>query len=61
MWCAGLTWRTWPAEPDYLTATLFAVWLAPMALLFPYALAKSSAVRRRYHEEWARLPIEASS
>jgi len=59
--CAGMTWRTWPAEPDYLTATLFAVWLAPMALLFPYALAKSSAVRIRYHEEWARLPIEPSS
>jgi hypothetical protein len=59
--CAGLAWPTWPAEPDYLTATLFAVWLAPMALLFPYGLAKSSAVRRRCHEEWARLPIEPSS
>ena len=57
LWCAGLTWRTWLAEPDYLTAILFAVWLAPMAVLSPYALAKSSADRRRYHEEWARLDI----
>jgi hypothetical protein len=60
-WCAALTWRTWPAEPDYLNAILFVAWLTPVALLFPYALAKSSAVRNRYHEEWARLPIEASS
>jgi hypothetical protein len=60
LWCAGLTWRTWPAEPDYLAAILFAAWLTPMALLFPYALAKSSAVRIRYHEEWARLPLGPS-
>src|SRR5438128_562072 len=58
LWCAVLTWRTWPAEWDYLTAILFAVWLAPMALLFPYALAKSSAIRIRYHEEWARLQLD---
>jgi hypothetical protein len=31
LWCAGQAWRTWPAEPDYLTALLFAIWLAPMA------------------------------
>jgi ATP-dependent Clp protease ATP-binding subunit ClpC len=61
VWCAALTWHTWPVEPDYLTATWFAVWLTPTALLFPYALARSSAVRRRSHEEWARLPIEPSS
>ena len=57
LWCAGLTCHIWPAEPDYLTAIVFAVWLAPMALLFPYALARSSADRMRYHEEWARLDI----
>src|SRR5262249_27067931 len=51
----GLTWRT--ADWDYLTAILWAVWLTLMALLFPYALARSSADRRRYHEEWARLDI----
>jgi hypothetical protein len=62
LWVVGrLTWRTWPADWDYLTAILWAVWLAPMALLFPYALARSADERRRYHEEWARLPIEASS
>jgi hypothetical protein len=53
----GLTWRTCSADWDYLTAILWAVWLIPMALLFPYALARSSADRRRYHEEWAHLDI----
>lgn len=55
LWCAGLAWRTWPT--DYLTAILWALWLTPMALLFPYALARSSADRMRYHQEWARLDI----
>lgn len=54
---AALTWPTWPAEWDYLSAVLIAVWLTPMALLFPYALARSSADRLRYHEEWACLDI----
>lgn len=57
LWCAGLTWRIWPTEPNYLSGILFAVWLTPAALLFPYALARSSADRMRYHEEWARLDI----
>jgi hypothetical protein len=57
LWCAGITWSTWPAEPDYLTVILTAVWLTPMALLFPYALARSSADRMRCHEEWACLDI----
>jgi ATP-dependent Clp protease ATP-binding subunit ClpC len=61
LWCAGLIWHSWPREPELLTATLFAIGLAPMAFLFPYALAKSSAVRLRYHEEWARLPIQPTS
>lgn len=54
---AALTWPTWPAEWDYLSAVLIVVWLTPMALLFPYALARSATVRRRYHEEWAYLDI----
>jgi hypothetical protein len=37
---------------------LWVVWLTPMALLLPYALARSAEERRRSHEEWARLPIE---
>jgi hypothetical protein len=53
----GLTWRTCSADWDYLTAILWAIWLSPMAVFFPYALARSSADRRRYHEEWARLDI----
>jgi hypothetical protein len=57
LWCAVLAWPTWRAEWDSLTAILWTVWLTPMALLFPYALARSSADRLRYHEEWARLDI----
>jgi len=57
LWVAAMTW---PAEEwDYLTAILLTVWLTPLALLIPYALAQSAALRRRYHEEWANLPIDA--
>jgi len=60
LWVVGrLTWRTLPADWDYLTAILWAVCLAPMlAVMCPYALAKSSADRTRSHEEWARLHID---
>jgi hypothetical protein len=58
---AGLTWPTWPADLDYQTAVLFAAWLAPSAGLFPYALAKSAVLRRRYHAEWANLPIDGEN
>lgn len=61
LWLVGLTWRTWPTEWDYLSGVLFALWTAPAGLLFPYALAQSATLRRRYHEEWSRLPIEPSS
>lgn len=55
--CAGLAWRTWSSDLDHLTVIVWILWLTPMALLFPYALARSAADRRRYHEEWARLDI----
>jgi hypothetical protein len=54
---ACLAWRTGSGEWDYLTAILLALWLAPLAVLFPYSLARSSLDRRRNHEEWARLEI----
>ena len=60
-WCAVLAWGALPADLDYLTAILWVAWLTPMALLFPYALARSADERRRYYEEWARLPIEPCS
>ena len=56
LWVAALNW---PAEWDFLTVTLLAVWLAPHGILFPYALAQSAILRRRYHEEWANLPLDA--
>ena len=55
--CAGFAWRGLLAEWDILSAVLTVVWLTPIALFFPYALARSSADRRRYHEEWADLDI----
>ena len=58
LWVAGLSWPTWIADWDYATAILFAGWLAPMAVLMPYSLAQSAALRRRYHEEWASLPVD---
>ncbi len=61
LWVMSLPWRTWPADWDYLSAILVAVWLAPTASLFPYALAQSAAARRRYHEEWANLPINGEN
>jgi hypothetical protein len=54
---AALTWPTWPAEWDYLDAVLIAVWLGVTIPVLPYALAQSSILRRRYHEEWACLDI----
>jgi hypothetical protein len=62
LWVVGvITWRGWPADWDYLTAILVAVWLAPPGALFPYALAQSATVRRRYHEEWAQLRIDGDN
>src|SRR5262249_29256218 len=57
LWCAGFTWHSWPTEPDWLTAILVVAWLTPVALVFPYELAVSSANRARYHAEWARLDL----
>ncbi len=57
LWIMGLSWSTWTGDWDYLTAILVAVWLAPAALLFPYALAYSAVLRQRYHEQWANLSI----
>jgi hypothetical protein len=57
LWCAGLAWPTWLSEFNYPTAILWSAWVTPMALLFPYALARQSVDRMRYHEEWARLDI----
>jgi hypothetical protein len=58
LWIAGLTWRAWPAEWDYLSAALIMGWLGVLAPMFPYALAQSSVLRMRRHEEWACLPID---
>jgi hypothetical protein len=54
-WVSALNW---PGDWDYLSVVLLAVWLAPQGVLFPYALAQSATMRRRYHEEWANLPLD---
>jgi hypothetical protein len=57
LWVAGLSWPNWIADWDYASAVLLTGWLAPMAILMPYSLAQSAALRRRYHDKWANLPI----
>jgi hypothetical protein len=55
----ALTWP-WPTrfgERDYLIAFLSAGWLGVWIPWSTYALAKSSSLRRRYHEEWACVDI----
>lgn len=60
-WLFMMAWVSalnWPGDWDYLSVVLLAVWLAPQGVLFPYALAQSATMRRRYHEEWANLPLD---
>jgi hypothetical protein len=54
---AALTWCTGPTEWDYSSAVLITIWLGVTTPVFLYGLARSSIVRRRYHEEWASLDI----
>ena len=55
LWSAAVSWPTWSTRPDYLGAVLIAGFVGAPGLV--YALAQSSLVCRRYHEEWARLDI----
>ena len=61
LWFAAWSWPNWSAEWVY--SHPFAIVLAGflMAALHVCALAQSSLLRRRYQEEWGRLPIEMPS
>ena len=61
LWFAAWSWPTWSAEWGY--SHPFAIMLAGflMAALHVCALAQSSLLRRRYQEEWGRLPIDIPS
>jgi len=61
LWFAAWSWPTWSAEWVY--SHPFAIVLAGflMAALHVCALAQSSLLRRRYQEEWGRLPIDIPS
>ena len=61
LWFAAWSWPTWSAEWVY--SHPFAIVLAGflMGALHVCALAQSSLLRRRYQEEWERLPINVPS
>jgi hypothetical protein len=61
LWIGGTSWLTRPGDGNPGSAVLVATLLAAYSVMFAYVLAQSSAARRRYHEEWARLPIEPAS
>jgi hypothetical protein len=58
---AAWSWPIWSAE--WVNSNPFAIVLAGflMVALHVSALAQSSLLRRRYQEEWGRLPIEMPS
>ena len=60
LWFAAWSWPTWSAERDYPNpnAIVMASFLLVLAPLHACALAQSCLLRRQYHEEWRRLPIE---
>jgi len=55
LWLAAASWPAWFTRPDYLSVVMIAGFVGAPGLV--YALAQSSLVCRRYHEEWARLDI----
>jgi hypothetical protein len=61
LWFAAWSWPTWSAEWVYSHPP--AIVLAGFLILALHvcALAQSSLLRRRYQEEWGRLPIDIPS
>jgi ATP-dependent Clp protease ATP-binding subunit ClpC len=58
LFVAGAAWSDWPTGWDHLGVVLFAGMLAAYSVALGWGLAHSNAPRRRYHQEWGRLPIE---
>ena len=61
LFVAGVAWTDWPSGWDHLGAVPFAGMLAACSVVLAWGLAQLFAERRRYHEEWGRLPIELPS
>jgi hypothetical protein len=61
LFVAGVARMDWPTGWDHLGAVPFAGMLAACSVALAWALALLFAERRRYHEEWGRLPIELPS
>ena len=60
---AGTVWSAWPAGSDHLGlgALSYGGWMVAYSVVLAWSLAHWNAPRRRYHEEWRRLPIEIPS
>jgi hypothetical protein len=61
LFVAGVAWLDWPTGWDHLGALRLAGMLAGFSVVLAWALALLFAERRRYHEEWGRLPLEMPS
>jgi hypothetical protein len=61
LFVAGAAWSAWPTDWNPLGAVAFAGMLAACSAGLAWGMAWSNAPRRRYHEEWERLPIEMPS
>jgi hypothetical protein len=60
LFVAGAAWSDWPTAWDRMGGP-FAGMLAAGSVGLAWGLARSNAPRRRYHEDWGRLPIELPS
>jgi hypothetical protein len=61
VYVAGAVWSALPTDRDHLGAVPFVGILAACSMVLAWSLAHANAPRRRYHEEWGRLPIEIPS
>jgi ATP-dependent Clp protease ATP-binding subunit ClpC len=61
LFVAGAAWSSWPTGWPSLGSGPFAGVLAAGSVGLAWSMARSNAPRRRYHEEWGRLPIEIPS
>jgi hypothetical protein len=61
LWFAAWSWPTWSAEWVYSHPPAIVLAAFLILALHVCALAQSSLLRRRYQEEWGRLPIDLPS
>jgi hypothetical protein len=59
----GAVWSTSPADSNQLrlSALWYVGWMVAHSVVLAWGLAQWNAPRRRYHEDWGRLPIEVAS